>query len=228
MNRLELVNSLFELADISNTPLATTVSQTGVNLRAVNWIKQAWIDIQNADKRWNFMLKDLSFVTSSSQSYTLTAMGCGSADTHPLKTLDRESLRIYTTATGVGDEQFLDWMDWDDFKDVYLFGARQSGRPSCFSQDPATKSVYFNSSPGPGYTVVGKYWRTAVSLATDADEPACPPDFHMAVVYRAVSKYAGFKSAAEAKMEAIENYTMLMAGLREDQTAVMGMAGPLA
>lgn len=228
MNRLELVNSLIELADITNTPLTTTLSQTGVNLRVVNWITQAWVDIQNAERYWNFMLKDLSFTTTSSQSYTLENMGCGTSDTHPLKTLDRESLRIYLTASGVGDEQYLDWMDWQDFRDVYLFGTRQTGRPSCFSQDPATKSVYFNSAPGTGYTVVGRYWRTAVRLAADADEPACPSDYHMAIVYRALSKYAGFEAAPEVKSEAAENYAALMQALREDQTTTMGMAGPLA
>ena len=228
MNRLEIVNSLVELADISNTPLVTTISQTGINLRAVNWATKAWVDIQNADKHWNFMLKDLSFTTTSSQSYTLADMGCGASDANPLKTLDRNSLRIYPTAGGVGGEQFLDWYDWDDFRDMYLFGVRQSGQPSCFSQDPATKAVYFNSAPGTGYTVVGRYWRSAVQLAADADTPACPEDFHMAVVYRALSKYAGFEAAPEVKSEAAENLVPLMASLREDQTPAITMAGPMA
>lgn len=222
MTYLELVNSLVELADISNTPLATVQSQTGINLRAKNWVKQAWVDIQNLNVDWNFLRQDLSFVSSASQSYTLTDMGATS-----LRKFDMESLRIYLTATGVADEQYVIPQEWGNFRNVYLYGARQTGRPNTFSIDPATKSLYFSSVPGTGYTTTGYYWRTPVTLSADADEPAMPDEFHMAIVYRALMKYAGFESAPEAKMEAVENYSALMSALELDQLPAIGMAGPL-
>ena len=227
MTNLELANALVELADISNTPLATLQSQTGVNLRVKNWIKQAWVDIQNLRPEWQFMRKDLSFVTASSQSYTLAAMGVGTSDTHPLKKLDNDSLRLYTTATGVADEQFLSFQDWPTFRDTFLYQTRQSGRPTIFSVDPADKSLVLAFNPGTGYTVTGYYNRTAVVLSADDDEPACPSDFHMAIVYRALLKYAGFEAAAEAKQEAKENYGPLIAALSADQLPEMMLAGAL-
>ena len=222
MTYLELVNSLVELADISNAPLATVQSQTGINLRAKNWVKQAWIDIQNLHADWTFLRQDLSFVSSASQSYTLADMGATN-----LRKFDMESLRIYLTASGVSDEQYVIPQEWENFRNIYLYGARQTGRPNTFAIDPATKSLYFSSAPGTGYTTTGYYWRTPVTLSADADEPAMPDEFHMAIVYRALMKYAGFESAPEAKMEAVENYSALMSALEMDQLPAIGMAGPL-
>lgn len=222
MTYLELVNSLVELADISNTPLSTLQSQTGINLRAKNWVKQAWIDIQNLHSEWLFLRQDLSFVSSASQSYSLTDMGATT-----LRKYDTESLRMYLTATGVADEQYLIYQDWESFRNVYLYGARQGGRPNSFSFDPATKSLYFSSAPGTGYTTIGYYWRTPVSLSADADEPALPSEYHMVIVYRALMKYAGFEAAAEAKMESVENYSALMSALEMDQLPAIAMAGSL-
>lgn len=222
MTFLELVNSLVELADISNTPLVTVQSVTGQNLRAKNWIKQAWIDIQNLHTDWLFLRQDLSFVTASSQSYTVAAM---SATT--LRRVDQESLRIFLTATGVADEQTLSFMEWPEFRDTYLYGTRQSGRPTCFSIDPSTKTIWLSANPGTGYTVVGYYFRSPITLSADTDEPAAPSEYHMAVVYRALLKYAGFEAASEVKQEAHENYGPLIDNLRIEQLPTFGMAGSL-
>lgn len=220
---LQLCVSLQELAGVTNSPMTTTSSQTGVNLRVVNWVKNAWIDIQNLHTEWLFLRQDLSFTTSSSQSYTTTAM---SATT--LRRMDNESLRIYLTATGVADEQPLSYMDWETFRNTYLFGTRQSGRPVCFSVDPATKTLWLNSNPGTGYTIVGYFWRSPVTLSANSDEPAMPSEYHMLVVYRALMKYAGFEAASEAKAEAVENYGPMMSALELNQLPDILMAGPLA
>ena len=222
MTYLELVNSLIELADVSNAPLSSVQNLTGVNLRVKNWVKQSWVDIQNLHAEWSFLRQDLSFVSSASQSYTLADMGAAN-----LRKYDMESLRMYLTASGVADEQYLTPQDWDSFRDVYLYGTRQTGRPNAFAIDPANRSLYFSSVPGTGYTTTGYYWRSPVELLLDADTPALPAEFHMVIVYRALMKYAGFESAPEAKMEAVENYSALMSALEQDQLPAILMAGSL-
>lgn len=222
MTYLELVNSLVELADISNTPLTTLQSQTGVNLRVRNWVKQAWVDVQNLHAEWAFLRQDLSFVSASSQSYTTTAMGATT-----LRKVDQDSLRIYLTATGVADEQPLSYLDWKTFRNTYLYGVRQTGRPVAYSIDPNTKTLWLSSNPGTGYTIVGYYWRQPIVLSADADEPACPTEYHMIVVYRALLKYAGFEAAGEVKQEAKENYGALLSGLMVDQLPQLDWPGSL-
>ena len=222
MTYLELVNSVVELADISNSPLATVQGVSGINLRAKNWVKQSWIDIQNLHTDWLFLRQNLSFVTASSQSYTLAAMGAPL-----LRSYDKESLRIYQTSAGVADEQRLTFMEWQDFRDTYLYGPRQTGRPICFSIDPAVKTLWLSSNPGTGFTVTGYYRTSPVTLSADADTPACPAEYHMIVVYRALLKYAGFEAAQEVKQEAKENYGPLLSNLRIEQLPQFGLAGSL-
>ena len=223
MTFLELCVSLQELAGVTNSPMTTTVSQTGVNLRVANWVKNAWSDIQNLHADWYFLRQDLSFVTASSQSYDTTAMGATT-----LRKLDTESLRCYLTASGVANEQCLGYVDWDDFRNTYLFGTRQSGRPVCFSIAPATKTLYLNSNPGTGYTIVGYYGRTPVVFSANADVPAMPSEYHMLIVYRALMKYAGFEAAAEAKVEAIENYRPMLCAMEREQLPRVRLGGALA
>lgn len=216
MTFLEIVQEVARLCGGTTAP-TTTVSQTGESLRFVNWVIRSWEDIQNMHVNWHFLRRPLSFTTSSSQSYTTAVMDA----TYPIHQLDYDSLRIYTTATGVSDEQHLEHIvSWDEFRDRYLFGARATGRPQYYSVDPSDKTLYLNSNPGTGYTIVGNFFRTPIlwAAATDAAlTPAMPSNFHMLVVYRAMLKYAGYEAAAEAKQEAAENFAPMLGALRRDQ-----------
>ena len=78
-----------------------------------------------------------------------------------------------------------------------------------------------------GYTITGDYFKVASELAATTDIPALPTQFHMAIVYRAILKYAGFEAAPEAKQEAKENYGPLIAALSADQLPEMMLAGAL-
>lgn len=203
--------------------MTTTVGQTGVNLRVVNWVKNAWMDLQSLHQDWYFLRQDLAFSSSDNQSYTLSVMAATD-----LRMVDKESLRCYLTADGVANEQHLLWYDWDEFRNTYLFGSRQPGRPIAFSVDPATKTLWLNSIPGAGYTLSGYYWRNPVVLSANADVPAMPSQYHMLIVYRALMKYAGFEAAAEAKAEAVENYRPMLRAMEFDQLPRVRMGGPLA
>jgi hypothetical protein len=192
-------------------------------LRFVNWVIRAWEDIQNQHAQWNFLRKNLSFVSNGTQQYSLTDMGATD-----LRVLKDDSMRCYLTATGVADEQFLDPMPWEDFRNTYLYGVRQNGRPNTFSIDPADKSLWFDRIPPVGLTFVGNYFCKPVILALDADIPSMPDNFHMAIVYRAMLKYSGYEAAQEAKQEAAENYSSLMGALRVDQLPSLTLGGSLA
>lgn len=214
MTFLEICQRTRELAGIAGTGPTTTVAQTGEMLRLVNWVKQSWIDIQNLQQTWNFMLADLSFTTTGSQGdYTPTQMGATN-----LRKLDVESLRCEITALGYQNRQFMDPCDWTQFRDAYRFNTLTENRPIRFAQEPKTNSLYLDAIPdATGYTITGRYWTKPVTLSADADEPAMPDEFHMLIAYWALSKYAGYESAPEAKQEAAENTARLLNALSVDQ-----------
>lgn len=214
MTFLELCQSTRELAGIAGTGPSTTVGQSGEMLRLVNWVKKSWVDIQNLHQSWNFLLADLSFTTTAGKGdYSLAEIGASD-----LKRLDKTSLRCQMTSMGYANRQFMEEWDWIDFRDMYRFNNLVQGRPIRFSVDPKDKALCLAAIPDAGgYTITGRYWTRPVTLAADADVPAMPEQFHMLIVYWALSKYAGYESAAEVKQEAAENVARLRSALEIDQ-----------
>lgn len=212
MTYIELCRQVRELAGITGTGPASTVGQSGELLRVVNWVKSSWVDIQNIHTSWNFLLEDLSFTTVAAQGdYTPAQMGASN-----LRKLDVESMRCHTQPD-LSDQQYLYSNDWAAFRDVYRYNRQTSGRPIQFAVEPRTKSVCLAAIPDGAYTVTGRYWSKPVELAADGDAPAMPSEFHMLIVYWALSKYAGYEAAPEVKQEAESNRARILASLEADQ-----------
>jgi len=221
---LDLCQELAMLASIPGGGPASVVGQTGENRRVVSWVQKAYTDVQQRHETWHFLKKDLSFPTVADQQvYTLTDMSATD-----LNLLDAESLRIYQTAVGVADEQFMVEWDYDSMRDTYQYGAQTPGRPTCFAQREDKALVLGPKADATGYTIVGRYWRTPHALAADADEPLIPNDFRMVIVYRGLLKYAGYEAATEVKTFALEEYGVLMRALERNQLPPLRFGGPLA
>jgi len=214
VNNLELCQSLRELAGIRGTGPSTVVGQTGEMLRVVNWIKKSWVDIQNLHKSWTFLINDLAFTTAASKGdYTLADMNASN-----LRQLDLKSLRCEITSMGFRNRQFMEDWDWDQFRNLYRFNNLTEGRPIRFSVDPKDRSLCLAAIPdATGYTITGRYWSKPIEFTADADVPAIPEQYHMLIVYWALSKYAGYESAPEAKQEALENKARMLSALEADQ-----------
>lgn len=219
MDFLALCKRTRELAGIAGTGPVTVVGQVGELGRLVNWVAKSWIDIQNLHKTWNFLITDLSFQTVASQGdYTLSDM---SAST--MRQLDMDSLRCQTVS--IADRQFMEPWDWTAFRDVYRFNNLTEGRPIRFAVDPKNKNLCLAAVPDGIYTITGRYYSKPVELTVDADVPNIPDEYHMLIPYWALSKYAGYEAAPEAKQEAIENMGKLMAALVADQLPGITIGG---
>ena len=221
-NFLQLCQATRELAGLAGTGPTTTVAQTGELKRLVNWVAQSWIDIQNLHKTWNFLITDLSFTTTASKGdYTLAEMLASD-----LRMLDESSLRCQQTSLGYQNRQFMDPWDWVHFRDLYRFNNLVEGRPTRFAVDPQTKSLSLASIPdAAGYTITGRYWKKPVALVADTDTPIISSEYHMLIVYWALSKYAGYEAAMEVKQEAGENRAKLLSALENDQLPPMEVGG---
>lgn len=224
MNFLELCVRTRELAGIAGSGPSTTVAQTGELLRVVHWVQSSWIDIQNLHRNWNFLYKDFSFSTVQGQGeYAPTQIGASD-----LKVYDMTTLRCQETAKGYVDRQFMDEWDFFDFRDTYRYTTLNPGRPIRFAVDPKDKSLWMDGIPDSvGYTITGRYWSKPVPLVADTDIPAMPEDFHMLIPYWALSMYAGYEAASEAKQEANERKPPLLSALRNDQLPDLLVGGPM-
>lgn len=230
MNRLQLCNRLILEAGISAQSMATTLNQTGELGRVVAWIDTAWEEIQSERQDWLFLRTSMPpLATVDGQAiYTLSDLGI--ANTFAKWDTSDETFRCYVTAAGLPSELFMDaGIDYDTWRNAYYFSALRDvrTRPTVVAIGPA-KQLCLGPVPAAGYTITGDYFQKPVAMAADADTPACPSQFHMAIVWKALEHYGAFESAPEAYARGQRGFKQVMNRLRMDQLPDVKMGGALA
>jgi hypothetical protein len=223
MNFLQLVQKTVEKCGVSGSVAAVT-GQRGELLRMINWVNEAWLDIQLSQPQWDWMREDFSFETTSGQrEYTPTQAGV------PLLTRwHLDTLRTYKTAEGVAGEQFLvDW-DYPVFRDTYMLGTPITGRPMLFAVKPRGSNLLIGPVPDGIYTVRGEYQQKPIELVLATDIPAMPSEYHMVIVHAARVKYAAYENAPEVMAEAARDFDRLMTKLAMTQLPTISSGEPLA
>jgi hypothetical protein len=243
---LSLVNkALVECG--SALPALSTVANpaAGEASRMVNWVNDAWNEIQMEQYEWNWARTWLQFTTiTNQQQYTpssifatatvyegTASLPAGSAlSTFQLQQWVRRSFRCFPTAQGVNGEQILNFMPWDDFRNIYMYATQMSTytRPVIASVGP-DKSLWFGPIPDvTGYTITAEAWLSPQVLTLDTDVPLMPPQYHMAIVYKMMLKYAGFESAPEVAARGEKELDDMMDRIYTDQLPPMMSGAPLA
>lgn len=226
MQFLDLVKRLRSEAGLAGSGPISVTGQTGELLRLVDWIKDAYRDIQDRRFDWEFLRDDFSFSASVADGATYAKTVVTNLATW--KHDERDSFRCYLTASGVNDEQWLVFEDWDFFRSQRLYGASRNvtGRPLYFSIKP-DKSVVLWPTPNDTYTIVGEYFKTATEFAADSDEPVFDRH-HMAIVCNALMRYAAYVAEPALYARAESEYKKLIRKIERDYCHSFQMGGPLA
>lgn len=206
MDFLELCQRTVRECEITGDFL-TTVDQDGEFQEVVDWVNEAWMELQLARPNWNWMRSSrllgagASFQTvSGTWSYPL-GLGAGTVG---IAEVDfgrwlRETFRGQITTAGVSSELFLDWIDYDVWRDSYAYGAQQlmRTREVAIAIGP-NNSVCLGPFPDSLNTITSDYMRGAKEMVDDTDVPTgLPEQFHMMIVYKAMQYYATINSAPE-------------------------------
>ena len=213
MNFLQLVQQVFDESAIQGNSPTALASVSGINKRLKSWTAEAWRKIQVSRPNWRWMRASASAQTVIGQrsyvpatEFALTRFARWAPDT----------FRCYETAVGVSDEQHLFYMPYDDFRDLYEFGTVASGRPVYFTIDPQN-TIHLGPLPDKVYTVSADYFKSYQTLSVDGDVPEMPADFHMAIVFRALMRYATFDAAPEVYDDAKNDFDAEIARIEKDQ-----------
>jgi len=230
MNRLQIVQRLREKVGGAGTGPLTTVAQTGEALRLVNWCDEAWNEIQARSRQWKWMRKDFSFATTAGKNFYLPTAAAGETGITDFANWHDDTFRLYTTAIGRGDEQFLPSWDYETWRDTFDFGAQaaQRQRPQIWAERPRDLAIMLGNTPDAVYTVTGEYQATPLAMAVDADIPGLPARFHMIIVYRAMMLYGNYEAAPEVRAEGAEGYSRMLSMLEDDQLEQVALGEPLA
>lgn len=227
MTYLELCQRMALECGVSGT-LSTVAGQQGSLARCVNWVSQAWTEIQDEHDDWLFLRSSkllgggVSFATVSGQLFYPLGTGAGTVGitADQFGRWEMGSFRCQTTSVGIQDETRLDNLQFFDvWREAYMYGANQNviTRPVAIVEGPQNQLCLGPASNGL-YTVTGDYYQAPQVLAADADIPGnvlgtwtLPKRFHMLIVYRAMKFYAAYESAPEVNTRAVDGQGDLQA-----------------
>lgn len=237
MTFLQLVNRAITECGDSGGPIATTAGQLGSIQRIINWIGDSWSDIQTEHDDWDWMRSSnilgagASFVPASGQYTTPLGTGVGQVgiDVDSFGKWDNRSFRSNTTTVGTNDEIYLDDIDFDVWRDSYMYGAMRQvrTRPVAVAFGP-DQSVNLGPPPNGLYTITGDYFVAPTVMVADTDTPTgLPTRFNMLIVYKAMMKYAGYESAPEVYSRGSMEYNLMFAQLEAVRLPRMSFSGSL-
>lgn len=237
MNFLQLVNrAMVEAGTGQTSPMLTLAGSLNLEQqRFVNWVATAYEEIQTDHPGWEFLRATVQLTTVAlTPSYSLATVqampGVSSAlTTSGIASYIPKTFRAWHQAQGVPDEQIMNYMQWDTFRNIYRYATMRTtyNRPVIIAVDPL-KTLWFGPVPDDVYTVECEVYQLPQVIALDADTPMMPPRWHMAIVWKALIAYAAFESAPEVMARASQNYEELMNELRQDRMVIPHMGPPLA
>lgn len=208
MNFVDLVENLRVECGVSGAKLITVQSLSGELLRLKQWITDAWQELQLERTDWRFMRRPVSFVlTAGQQAYTLAQVQSVNANID-IDIYKQDSFSIDLFGGDRSQEQPLGVMGFDHFRNMYVVGYPASDptrwqKPTLMAFDDA-RGIWFGPSPDAAYTIRGECWINPQILTLDTDVPIMPAKYHKVIVYRAMKKYAGYESANDVRVRALQ------------------------
>ena len=215
MTYLQLCVRLRQEAGIAGSGPTQVVDQSGQLLRIVNWIAQAWEDIQIMRPNWKFMHEFFTFDTEISTRDYLPA----DVAITDLNQWDTGSFFIYEDALGESDENSLRYTSYGSWRTSYRssMANRAEGRPQLFTLLP-DNPARMEPVPDKVFKISGEYKRVAQLFTADGDEPTgLLDDFHMLIVWSALKSYAYYENASEVLEQAEMNFDHMLTRLEIEQ-----------
>lgn len=189
MTYLELVQKAVRKSGSTVDSPSTVIGQTGLAFLFVEWVQEAWKEIQ-LERLGLYFRRDrdltLSLVASTDE-YTLPAT---------LESVNTRSLTCHLAGDNETPLQFHTYDYWRRFVDKYT---RQEDKPQYFTFGPHNKLIVW-PQPDEAYTIRYEgillpqefdYEDTAGAGTSDALEPTnLNSQYHDAIVWQAVMSYA--------------------------------------
>lgn len=209
MNFLQLVQRLRMEAGVSGTGPVSVVAQTGEMSELVTWIQAAYQDIQNLRPNWRFMQDEFTFpMIAGVKIYLPTAVSLDD-----LAIWLPDDVRAYLV---VADESALTYEPWADFRAIRDMGTIPTGRPTHFSIKPNNALVFW-PTPDDDYTCRGEHICVPDELSANTDTPIIPAQYHMLIVWRALTSYGAALAAEEKYNHGLQEYRRLMKAMESTQ-----------
>lgn len=212
---IELTQRLAQEAAVNGVAPTTTVGQSGENKRLVDWIIDAWREIQGV-QRWSFLWEQVDITMLNATNVLATTI--------PVARWDKENTWVLP-ASSDNANRCLDYMEYREFSNTYR-RLGNTGAITAWSIRPDNALVV--NAPASGNTAINvQRWRNPQMLVNDSDVPLIPADLTMLIVYTALKKYAGYDEAGGQRTIAVDEIKTLKAALYERCLPQFSMGGSL-
>ena len=218
------------------TPPAAAYGETKEHVtRLINWVQQAWLEIQEDQEQWNFMVKRGSMPLVRGQvSYPIAEIvntGCEEVIyDYLIPFVAPRDYRYIWMVDGSQERpnpQICYYVPFEHFfGDRDRFNDRAFGQPSRYSIDRDGCIVFDVSPPSDDYHIEFEFKALPQELAEDTDLPrGLPNKYHMNIIYKAMIFYALFDEADKQVQRSSKLSRDWMNKLRRDQLKEYTMPG---
>lgn len=175
-----------ESGTVAGVPSFSSVAGASGRIdKIVNWVRDAWVNIQTERTDWLFRTAEFSKpLVIGNGKYSAASLNLDLAAWLP-DTGSRYTMSLYDPAIGVADEGVIPQQSFDYWRDHYGRGAQTSNRPVMWAIHP-DGSLLLGPAPDKAYVLNGLYKRAAQRLVNDGDTPIIPEEFHNAIIGRAL------------------------------------------
>lgn len=238
MNFLQLCQATREWSGVTATAIGSVSGQVGKQLLIVDAVSDAWNQIQTRHQTWNWLRAEFSAALTAvappaEARYTAAALGITRFSNWVFDKVtgsDRHrAMTLYLTSTGLSDEGEIMQIPWELWRRRYGRGSITAGRPTEWAAAPDRKFC-LGKPLDAAYTLKGEYWKGVQTMTANTDEPECPSEFHMGIVWLACLRLVEEDEADQLLFSRFENkHTEIMASLERSQLPVITIGGsPLA
>lgn len=204
MNFLQLVRRTMSECGVPGG-LNSVASATGETARVVEWVRTAYINIQN-ERRWNWLWRQAT-----------ANLLAGRHTFNPATEWDAFALQWDEDTARLGDYHL--WMR------EYSGPVRQLPEPTRPSQVTIypDRTLVFNAVLDHEYQFTCDYYSSAEVLREDTDTPSMPEQYHDGIVWAATMLYADLEEAGTLRMTAQLKLDLVRAQMLHTEVPIMKM-----
>lgn len=188
MNRLDLCRRVILESGVTNLTLGTTLNQVGEPANFVNWVDDAWEEVQGL-LNWPSLWERATL--------TIPADGSSVDGGLPEWRYDKDD-----GVTRIGDAPLV-FLPYADFKTMYR--TVTAGVPSAWTIQP-DRTFALNAIVSAETSVTVERFSLPGRFTADANEPALPREHQMMIVWRALMLYGGFDESGAAYQRGRSEY----------------------
>ena len=192
---LQLAQELRAQSGVGGTGPVDVATATGIELRLVNYVKNAWNAIQAHPKNWKWMWGPY-FAPSPGGAPLQTIINTRDYQLTDVESVDVDSFISYLTATGVTGRQKMTYIPWERFKQQYSIVNEDADRPINVARKPNGDLTLY-PKPDAAYSIEFDYYKTPQILVFNGDIPDLPLRYHQLIVFEALKRFGKASDAPE-------------------------------